>query len=127
MSRESLNGAVLEELAADFYLQTRKTFKPRILERRFRSGGRFSRGEIDLVLEEVNPETELTELVFVEVRGRAAGSGVSALESITQTKRKRIEATTEEFLASYSGRAEEIRFDVLAWDGTEWEHILSAW
>ena len=122
-----LDGAVLEEQAADFLLKARRKFKPQILERRFRSSGKFSRGEIDLVVEEIDPETASKELIFVEVRGRSPGAGVSALESITQAKRKKIEAAAEEYLARYKGSAEEIRFDVLAWDGEEWEHVPSAW
>ncbi|MEW6445415.1 MAG: YraN family protein [Pseudomonadota bacterium] len=66
-------------------------------------------GELDLVM------LDGATLVFIEVRSRAAGGLVGAMESISPAKRQRILNAARAFLArhtEHAGRA--CRFDVIA-------------
>lgn len=95
-----------------------------LLARNYRCKG----GEIDLVFEE-NLETdpwEMFELVFVEVRSRFSGSWQSGVESVDCRKRQRLAHAIRHFLMGYRGRAQTLRFDILAWDGSEWVHLKNA-
>lgn len=77
----------------------------RLLERNARAG----RGEIDLIL--LDGET----LVFVEVRARKGGARVSAAESITAAKQRKLLETAERLLAARADwRQRPCRFDVVA-------------
>jgi putative endonuclease len=82
-------------------------------------------GEIDLIYKDRRT------LVFVEVRGRSARGWVSGLESVTASKRQRIERTAREFLVKadreFLWGVEEIRFDVVESDGERLSHIPDAW
>jgi putative endonuclease len=90
----------------------------RVVERNFRTRV----GEIDLIVEDDS------ELVFVEVRVRRAGSWVDGLESVDWRKRRKLTNTAKLFLAyRYGGRARGIRFDILAWDGKRWDWYRDAW
>ena len=73
---------------------------------------RCRHGEIDLILDD--DET----LVFAEVRYRTAGALVSATESISHAKQRRLLASAEHYLQR-RGESElrECRFDVLAVSG----------
>lgn len=88
------------EVAAEKYLQ-RQGFS--CLEKNYYS--RF--GEIDLIMQDGKT------LVFVEVRCRADKAAVSALESITPAKMKKIRKTAEYYLLRYA-EMPECRFDVIA-------------
>ncbi|OFZ18929.1 MAG: hypothetical protein A2X94_13325 [Bdellovibrionales bacterium GWB1_55_8] len=93
-------------------------YRMRLLLRNFRC----KVGEIDLILEEELPDGE-RELVFVEIRSRAEGSWVSALESVSFSKRRKLKRAIGMFLLRYDGRAKSARVDVLAQNGGAWEHI----
>jgi putative endonuclease len=84
------------------------------------------RGEVDVVFEHVSLNGE-RELVFLEVRFRSKNSFCSGLESVSPKKRQRLISAANHYLASYSGIAQEIRFDVMDWDGEEWTWVRSAW
>jgi putative endonuclease len=71
---------------------------------------RTREGEVDLVVEREGT------VAFVEVRSRAPGP-VSALESITWAKRRRVVRAARDFLRTRRPRATELRFDVVA---VEW-------
>lgn len=65
-------------------------------------------GEIDLVM------LDGATLVFVEVRSRAAGGLVGALESVTPTKQRRLLNAARAFLARHPQHATRpCRFDVV--------------
>ena len=73
---------------------------------------RCRHGEIDLILD--HGET----LVFAEVRYRATGSLVSATESISGAKQRRLLATAEHYLQRRGENDQrDCRFDVLAVSG----------
>ena len=52
-------------------------------------------------------------LCFIEVKTRAGGSHGSPLDAISWRKRKRVAVIAEYYLNSYSGREEDMRFDVI--------------
>ena len=75
---------------------------------------RCQHGEIDLILGDGDT------LVFAEVRFRATGALVSASESVTHAKQRRLLASAEHFLQQRSeSEQRECRFDVLAVSGDE--------
>ena len=75
---------------------------------------RCPHGEIDLILGDSDT------LVFAEVRFRAAGALVSASESVTHAKQRRLLASAEHFLQRRGESDQrECRFDVLAVSGDE--------
>ena len=76
-------------------------------------------GEIDLILRD-GPS-----LVFVEVRQRAAGAPVSAAESISPAKIRRIVRAAQFYLQSLN-RLPPCRIDVVAIDGQDIEWIRNA-
>ncbi len=85
-------------------------------------GFQIRAGELDLVFEEG------TTLVFAEVRARQGDRAwVSGLESVTFRKRQRLKRAAQVYLMSYRGRAREIRWDVIAFDGKKFTHIPDAW
>lgn len=88
----------------------------RTIERNFRR----SCGEIDLIGEEGS------DLVFVEIRWRSPGAQVDALESITQSKRRKILRTARAYLINYRGRATATRFDVLTCHSGQWRYMERA-
>jgi len=80
---------------------------------------RCKAGEIDLILRDGDT------LVFVEVRQRAAGSPVSALESIGPSKIRRIVRAAQIYLQGLA-RVPPCRIDVVAIDGDVLEWITNA-
>ena len=77
----------------------------KLIDRNVRAG----RGEIDLIMQD-GPT-----LVFVEVRARKAGAWVSAAESVSLSKRKKIIETAERLLnENPAWRKCPCRFDVVA-------------
>jgi putative endonuclease len=93
------------------------------LKRNYRIRG----GEIDLIFEE-SFEVGNQELVFVEVRARCGQEQwVSGVESVDWRKQRKLKRTINHFLMHYSGVAQSMRVDILAWDGRDWEHIKNVW
>jgi putative endonuclease len=84
-------------------------------------------GEIDLIFEERKPLLKQVELVFVEVRSRAHNRGWNGAESLRAKKQKRLRTTAEHFLSHYSGQATELRFDLVYWDGSQWNQLKNFW
>lgn len=77
----------------------------KLIDRNVRAG----RGEIDLIMQDGSI------LVFVEVRARKAGAWVSAAESVSFAKRKKIIETAERLLNEKPAwRNSPCRFDVVA-------------
>lgn len=77
----------------------------KLIDRNVRAG----RGEIDLIMQDG------ATLVFVEVRARKAGAWVSAAESVSFAKRKKIIETAERLLNEKPAwRNSPCRFDVVA-------------
>lgn len=93
----------------------------RMIAKNYRAG----RGEIDLIFEELGPKG--IELVFIEVRSRDPEDPVGALGSVTGLKCWRIQSAARVFLSHYRGKARQVRFDVMAWDGVQWEWCKNAW
>lgn len=93
----------------------------RLLSRNFRCRV----GEIDLVMEQKLADGTY-ELVFVEVRARAAESWSSALESVDRTKRIKLVRAIKVYLNRYKGSARSLRVDIVARDGSRWFHIRNA-
>lgn len=90
------------ERRAEAYL-TKQGLRP--LGRNLRAG----RGEIDLVMADGKT------LVFVEVRARRSGAPVSAAESITAAKQRKLRETAERLLQSTpEWQDRTCRFDVIA-------------
>ena len=80
----------------------------RLLARNVRS----RRGEIDLVMRD-GPT-----LVFVEVRARAAGARVAAIDSVDAHKCRRLQAAAQRYLDLHPELAEEpMRFDLVHFAG----------
>ena len=94
----------------------------RLVARNYRK--RF--GELDIIGEEKRLGGKL-ELVFVEVRFRAADGWVDAVDSVTWGKRRKVERAARSFLLEYRGAASSVRFDILAFDGRSWQHLRGAW
>jgi Holliday junction resolvase-like predicted endonuclease len=114
-------GLRIEAEAAKWYLERNPA--ARLLERGFRWRG----GEIDLIFEEPSIlRPSCTELVFVEVRARLPGAWESGVESVRGVKLARLRAGITVFLSRYRGRAHSARLDLIAWDGTNWEHLKDA-
>ena len=73
---------------------------------------RCRHGEIDLILNDADT------LVFAEVRYRAVGALVSATQSISHAKQRRLLASAEHYLQRRDeSNTRECRFDVLAVSG----------
>ncbi len=111
-----MNGRALETFAR----RNLEALGYRILEQNFR----LKSGEIDLIAE-VESATGL-DLVFVEVRGRDWGLD-TALESVDHLKRMRIARVAQQYLVTYHGPADGVRFDVFVSDGEEWKIVPNAW
>lgn len=76
-------------------------------------------GEIDLVM------TDESCLVFVEVRCRKRGALVTAEESITTAKKRRLIRTGQHFLMTHKGTSERpVRFDVVAISGSDGDNHI---
>jgi len=77
---------------------------------------RIRLGEIDLVMDDADV------LVFVEVRYRAPGAPVSAAQSITGAKRRRLVAAAEHYVLTQNGaKGRRCRFDVVVVsEGIRW-------
>lgn len=94
-------GAKAEDAAAIFMQQQGYQLVAQNFNTRF--------GEIDLIVQRVN------QLVFVEVRQRKANSLVSALESITVAKQRKIIKAAQGFLQQHPQyHNHNCRFDVIA-------------
>jgi len=89
------------ELIAGAYLK-RKGY--RVLRSNFRT----KVGEIDIIA--MKQKT----LCFIEVKTRRHGEYLSAVESITPLKERKIRRTAEAFLAGFRGGYEECRFEAVA-------------
>jgi putative endonuclease len=77
-------------------------------------------GELDLVM-----RTATRTLIVVEVRHRAADAAVSALESLTATKLRRVVLATEVFLQAKPELSDQpLRFDVVTITGDAAEGAL---
>lgn len=94
----------------------------RILGRNYQWRG----GEIDLILEEERGDGHL-ELVFVEVRSRSKEGWVEAIQTVNFRKQLRIKKSIQHFLCHYRGGSQRLRFDILTWDGSKWEHWVDQW
>ena len=88
----------------------------RIVEKNFRC----KTGEIDLIAED--GET----LVFVEVRARSSSGFGTAAETVGPAKRRKIIKTAQFYLQSRGLGERAARFDVVAFDGGQAEHIPGA-
>lgn len=93
-------GYQAETIAAD-YLQGQGL---QLIDRNVRAG----KGEIDLIMQQGST------LVFVEVRARKAQATVSALESISRSKRLKVIETAERLLITHPAwQTRPCRFDVV--------------
>lgn len=86
-----------------------------------RTNYRCRLGEIDLIMNDRGI------LVFVEVRYRSSGNYGGARESVTSTKRKKIERVAQLYLQSFS-KLPPCRFDVVLIEGgAQPEWVKAAW
>lgn len=93
-------GYQAETVAADYLLSQGL----QLIDRNVRAG----KGEIDLIMQQGNT------LVFVEVRARKAQATVSALESISRSKRLKVIETAERLLITHPAwQTRPCRFDVV--------------
>ena len=98
---KALRGAHAEDLACDFLLGKGL----RLVARNYRC----RRGEIDLIMQDRD------NLVFVEVRYRRQSRYGSGLESVTQSKQRRIVHCAAHYLHCHPQSAQRAaRFDVVA-------------
>ncbi len=109
-----------QELGASSERSAEAWFLSRMGGRLVARNFRFRLGEIDLIF-----EVERV-LVFVEVRARL-NPVQSGLESVDWKKQRKLARAIRWYLASYRGRAREIRVDVLQWDGSSWTHFPNQW
>jgi Holliday junction resolvase-like predicted endonuclease len=122
-------GQEFEKLAIQWLLGQRNR-KIKILTQNYRC----KVGEIDLIFEEIHPESGECDLVFLEVRSRPSlGSQGDerkkrdALEMLSQTKQERLRRTIRHYLSKYSGPASNICCDLLYWNGTTWCYQSHLW
>ncbi len=104
-------------------LRYEKQAEDHLRENGYRILGRnvsFKGGELDLVCEEESGGVVV--LVFVEVRKRDPRSFVSPEESILGSKLVRLRSACRSYLARYSGRAREVRIDLVSCDGEFMTH-----
>ncbi len=95
------------EAAAEQWLQARGL---QTIERNYRCRG----GEIDLIMVEEDTD-DGSVLVFVEVRLRAPGAPVAAIETVDRGKQQRLIRAARHFLMSQPQWADHAcRFDVVA-------------
>ena len=88
----------------------------RLVEKNFRC----RHGEIDLIMDDDGA------LVFVEVRYRASGSPVNALETIDPRKQQRLRITAEYYLLrTAQSFSRDCRFDAVAVRGFETDDQVS--
>ncbi|MBC7396532.1 MAG: YraN family protein [Bdellovibrionales bacterium] len=78
-------------------------------------------GEIDLIAEET--KAGKTCLVFVEVRKRDLRSWIRPEETLTYPKQRTLTNAIQRYLLHYRGRAQDLRIDLLAFDGQKVEHF----
>lgn len=105
-----LKGQFVEKLAADFLHQNGLKIHTQNYRCRF--------GEIDIIAEDD------TSLIFVEVRYRKDSHYGGALASVDNKKQQRIILTAQDFLNQESSlQYKEIRFDVIAVQGNNFENI----
>jgi putative endonuclease len=78
-------------------------------------------GEIDLIAEEAGARG--TTLVFIEVRKRDPQAWITPEESITYPKQQRLRRAIERYLCKYTGRAQNVRIDLIAFAGEEMKHF----
>ncbi len=109
-------GKGTEERAVHWLLEERKA---KILARNYRC----KLGELDLVFEEYDPESDEITLVFTEVKARSPDCELEGLEVLSWQQSQRIRKTAEYFLAKYSGRASNTRFDFLLLFNNEWKYF----
>lgn len=83
---------------------------------------RFRGGELDLVVQEPSTTSGNWVLVFVEVRVRIEPGWVSGLESVGFKKQMCLRRTASRFMAQYRGLAQEVRFDLICWNGQHWQY-----
>ena len=107
-----MTGADFEQMAASYLV--REGF--RVLARNWAS--KF--GEVDIIAKDLDGT-----LVFVEVRQRISIGHGGAAASVTRAKQKKLILTAKSYIA---GQAQEpsIRFDVIAFEGEQMEHIRGA-
>ena len=98
-------GAAKEHLAEQFLNQQGLS----LVQRNFRC----KVGELDLIM------TDQTTLVFVEVKFRNKNTYGSALESITLSKRKKLENAAAYYLMTHANPMDFCRFDVVAISGPQ--------
>lgn len=91
----------------------------RVIERNYRCRA----GEIDLVM--LDPDTADGDvLVFVEVRLRAPGALVEAIETVDRNKQRKLIQAARHFLMAHPAHAAgPCRFDVIAIDDAEAEPV----
>ncbi len=112
-------GKESEDLALQWFLDQKCC---RLIARNYRSRG----GELDLIFEETL-ESRQIELVFVEVRARAAEAMVDGLHSVGWKKQRRLKHTIAHFLMNYQGQARTLRIDLLYRDGIIWNYLPNLW
>ncbi|MDT9002201.1 YraN family protein [Paucibacter sp. APW11] len=107
------------ELRALRYLQARGLT---LVERNYRvaAGPHARGGEIDLIMRDRDGT-----LVFVEVRGRRAGSHGGAAASVTSAKQQRLVYAAQHYLLRFN-QAPPCRFDVIALDEDKIEWLSAA-
>lgn len=81
---------------------------------------RYKCGELDIVA------TDGDEVVFVEVKARKSGNMVTAAEAVDRAKARRLIRAANIYLQENGLTDRRARFDVIAIDGENIGHIVSA-
>ena len=110
-----VDGLEIEKLACVWFT---REFQAKLIA----SNHRCKWGEIDLIFE-VSAADGALELVFIEVRCRRPGNWQDGIESVDRIKQRKLLRAIRHYLAQYRGKASSVRLDILAWDGTEWDHL----
>ncbi len=82
------------------------------------------RGEIDIIMQDHGS------VVFVEVRQRAQSGLVSAAQSVSLSKQKRLQAAALHFVMTHPALSEApMRFDLISFDGNamQWHQNILQW
>ena len=112
MKNKRIEGNIGEQIAVNYLLKNGYN----ILERNYIAKG----GEVDIIanIEDI--------IVFIEVKNRNSKTFGQSLEAITPNKVKCIVKSAKQFIHSNKLYARPIRFDIIAIDNEEIEHITDA-
>lgn len=93
-----------------------------------RHGFTCKQGEIDLIAEEFDGRGFT--LVLIEVRSRTGSADLRmgrGIEAVDPAKIRKLQKTANYFLWGYRGQANQVRWDLIFFDGIRFQYFEDAW